>query len=331
MERHKNGRCYNKYYGIPNSKKIWSFRNALYNEKYINAVWLAQFLSSYYQSGGNMNETMHAWLEKEFQWILNQTMGVIRIPGYQEIKKMAYNFMKASKLINKKRSDFKRNLYFNSELNNKLYQLLNKAIQLDPLREADLDINYGCGVLYFAKAIRDINQLLHGFNYEKCVKRKSYLNSEDYQKLIQLINEYEEQQQLYEQYDEDYEAVGDTILKALKEPNSKLLKHLVHELSYRIPEQKILDMAEGYWKADEDDEDDYSSTDSEDFDYLLNGNTNTRIISNNNYNNIHRNNNKDIGDIKIDTNNNNYKKPTQSDCLKFCLSMYYFEYIYIYI
>ena len=202
-------------------------------------------------------------------------MGIVRIPGYQEIKKMAYNFMKCEKLVEKKREHFgDRNIYWNVDLNLKLYKLISKYIQLDPLRKEYLDPYDGCGVLYFANAVRDLDELLHGFNYKECIKRKSILTSNDYETLIELIQEYEQEKNLYQKYDklsiqESSKKVGDDILHDLQ-TDPKIIKNWEKQMKFRMTKNGIINFVSAYWRGE--DSDNYSSSDDDElFDIMMNG------------------------------------------------------------
>ena len=244
----------NKNFGIPNSKRLWTFRNRIYNLKYITAIWLSQFLTSYYQSGGNMNETMHAWLQNRFQWLLIITLGVKRIRVWHEIKKMAYNLMKCKQLCKLKPYDIleKRNTYFNPELNRKLYKLLSKYVNLEKMREELLYPNYGCGVIAFAKAVKNFEDLLKNFSIKKSIKRFSCLNSKDYETLVELIQQYEEDKELYSKYqDDDISKIGQNILRDLKN-DKQLRQRWMKATNNRISKSKLYNFVESYWASDID-------------------------------------------------------------------------------
>ena len=180
--------------GLASSKKLCAHRNKIYQFKYITAIYNNQHLCSYFQSGGNSNETMHQWMEQSFAWLMRQTVGLERIPAISEIQKFAYNFMKAGKLIESTEDDLSKHgkTYYSEQLNDELFLLFSESVQCDPLREEHLDNNYGCGLLYFNDAERKIKKLNHYFSWLHCIKSTSYLKSTDYEKLIELIQEYEE-------------------------------------------------------------------------------------------------------------------------------------------
>lgn len=121
-------------------------------------------------------------------------MGLERVVAMQEIKKFAYNFMKAKKLIEMEEKDIPRQTYWSTKLNDELYALYSQSIQMDKLRSEKLDNNqnYGCGLLNFDDTERNINKLTHYFSWLHCIKSKSYIKSKDYDTLIELIQEYEQ-------------------------------------------------------------------------------------------------------------------------------------------
>ena len=187
------GRLLGKSSALAKGKKLCAHRNRLYLFKYINALYLNQYLDSYFQSGGNSNETMHQWIEQSFLWTMRQTLGLERTIPMQEIKKFAYNFMKSRKLIEMQQQDISRNTYFSTELNDKLFKLFSESIQLDDLRREKLDNNenYACGLLYF-DCERRLKKLTHYFNHSYCINSKSSWKSNDFEKLTSLIEEYKD-------------------------------------------------------------------------------------------------------------------------------------------
>lgn len=265
---------------MANSKKLWTFRNRLYSFKYINACWLNQFLGSYWQSGGNMNETMHKWIEDQFPWIMRQVMGLERVPSFQQIKKFSYNFMKSGKLINISRDDIKRRCtYFSEELNDQLYELFSTCIQIDKLRTEKLDSSYGCGLLYFQEAERRLEILLHYFKWYKSIKKERHLKGFDYDMLIDLVTEYEEDKfdQLVEciqssgnevlSYEQEHSIIANEMIKDIIH-NEKTLQYWMKKTKYRIDPAQIETFITDYW-AGQNDSDDASS--SSDGDLFLNG------------------------------------------------------------
>ena len=231
-----------------------------------------------------MNETMHKWLEDSFSWIMKQTMGLDRVPSYEEIKKFAYNYMKAKSLINMTKDDIKRETYFSENLNDQLYELFSKCIQIDPLREKKLDNSYGCGLLHFEEAERRLDVLLHFFKWIHSIKKKSYLKSHDYETLIQLVNEYEkdkliinnDEYQLSDDEEEQYimnepSLIAETMIDDIIN-NETTLNHWMKRTKYRVSEQDIKKFINDYWKGQESDDgdDEASSSDDED-NVLING------------------------------------------------------------
>ena len=279
--RGPNKRLLGKTYGLANSKKLWAFRNRLYLFKYINACWLNQFLTSYFQSGGNMNETMHKWLEDSFAWIMKQTMGLPRVPGYEEIKKFSYNLMKAKSLINMTKDDIKRDTYFSEELNDKLYELFSTCLQIDPLRKDKLDNSYGCGLLHFEEAERRLDVLTHFFKWFNCIKKKSFLKAQDYETLIELVNEYEKDKLLINNNNQ-YDDTDDEDQYKINEPsiiaqtmiddiinNEETLNHWMKRTKYRVNEKQLTDFINDYWKGQESDDGDDEASSSDDEDNIL--------------------------------------------------------------
>ena len=268
LQRHWNGNHYNKNYAVPNSKKLWGFRNKLYQYKYINPIWLAQFLLSWYQSGGNTNETMHSWIKDTFKWMKKQMMGLNRVPGYQQIKKISYNFMKAGKWLENvgKISPIKN---YSHEINDKIYYLLSKFISLDLLREQLLDCFDGCGLLYFPNAEKIRSRLFNNFDYKSSIKKTSWMKSEDYDKLIELVIKYEKECDENKRND-----IGNNIWKDLLS-NDVLLNHWVKTMKHRVTRMQIENFINGYWRDDvsDDEFDGYNSTDDDDddIDVMLDG------------------------------------------------------------
>lgn len=305
-----------KGYGLSNSKKLWAFRNRLYLFKYINACWLNQFLTSYFQSGGNMNETMHKWLEHSFSWIMKQIMGLARIPGIEEIKKFSYNFMKAKSLLKMKKTDIKRETYFSEELNDKLYALFSTCIQIDPLRKEKLDNSYGCGLLHFAEAERRIDVLTHFFKWIHCIKKKSYLKSDDYETLIKLVNEYEKDKLLIQTNDhgnDEYKIdepsmIAETMINDIIN-NKETLEHWITATKFRVNETQIKNFINDYWKGQESDDGDDEASSSEDEDnILMNG-----------MDDNHDNKEDRDGDMKMDNYDNSCpRSKTNRRGIKFC-------------
>ena len=234
----------------------------MYQYKYINPCWISQFLTSWYQLGGNTNETMHSWIKDTFNWMKKQLMGLNRVPGYQQIKKISYNFMKSSKWMNNE-NIIHHYGDFNHELNDKLYYLISKFISLDSLREKLLDNFDGCGLLYFPDTEKIRSRLFNDFNSDECIDQKSWMKSKDYDKLIDLVNEYE-----LSQKDNTANNIWSELLQ-----NDALLNVWLKTLKHRVTKKQIENFVNGYWRDDvtDDEYDSYDSTDDEDVDALLNG------------------------------------------------------------
>ena len=60
LQKHYNGKCYNKTSAIPKTKKMYSMRNEYWSSRHALACINVQFLNSIFQSGGNNAETFHA-------------------------------------------------------------------------------------------------------------------------------------------------------------------------------------------------------------------------------------------------------------------------------
>jgi len=343
-------RLLGKNYGLANSKKLWSFRNRLYLFKYINACWLNQFLTSYFQSGGNMNETMHKWLETAFSWIMNQTMGLERVPACEEIKKFAYNFMKSKRLINMTEDDIKRDTYFSEQLNDQLYELFSTCVQIDPLRKEKLDSSYGCGLLHFENAERKLDVLTHFFKWYHSIKKKSYLKSDDYDRLIELVNEYEKEQGWVNEETDDYYDEADNYDEMYAFPpsviaekmindiikNQETLKHWMETTKFRVSEKQITNFINDYWKGQDSDNEDDNCSSSDEMDYLLNG-MDKDSDDDKEDSDDDKDNKDDDGDIfSMNDNSNRESNPLYARNfrrgIKLCnFNCYIFTYIYIFV
>ena len=261
--------------GIPPSKKMWKIRNQLYDERYANALWLNQFLTSYFQNGGNGNETLHAWIQKNFPWVLFRTMGLQRVPAWQEIKQFCYNLMKTRNFFKLSQQDIERETHWDKNLNRQIYELLTQYIQLDILKEKYMNQSTGCGLLHFPNAERRLDHLLNFFKWFDSVATKSPLNENDFKTLNVLLTEY-----LNENTKQTN--LSQTATKMIKDivETPQTLKKWQHELNSRISKRQIKGYILDYWRKenivvnlnndddDDDDDDDNDDDDNDDDIYL---------------------------------------------------------------
>ena len=94
-QMHFNGRHYNKKAAIPRTYAAWKFRNNLWCERYAMACLKIQYLSSLWQSGGNVLEGIHSALNKWFPWLRLEGGGLARAMAFNIVQTFKNNLSKA--------------------------------------------------------------------------------------------------------------------------------------------------------------------------------------------------------------------------------------------
>ena len=74
-QKHWNGKHYNRTSSIPKTKKLHTFRLRWWNHRFICTAFANQFLRSFWQSGSNNNETMHACDKRWFPYLKQDGIG----------------------------------------------------------------------------------------------------------------------------------------------------------------------------------------------------------------------------------------------------------------
>ena len=93
-----SGSVYNNSPAIPRKSKQIHLRNSFWKYHYTNSIYLAQFLTTRFQYGGNSCEAMHADVQQKMPWLKKQQIGIARAPAMDQIAEHITNFAAVSRL-----------------------------------------------------------------------------------------------------------------------------------------------------------------------------------------------------------------------------------------
>ena len=102
LQKHRNGKNYNKTSAISKLKKNWDARDEFWNYRNAQASYNVQFLHSFFQSGGNNLEIDHANFKKWFyHWMKGDGMGLDKAIAWLNVIVLKCNSTRTSTMQNR--------------------------------------------------------------------------------------------------------------------------------------------------------------------------------------------------------------------------------------
>lgn len=230
------GHYYNDNYSIPNSKRIWDFRDRLYSGKVNMSMWQNGDLEAFCHKGSNAPEFFHRNTTDCFDYLKKEPVHIDRLPGIAIMQKLAHN-LKRARLIKERKFRAMEYDPDNYHIHDTILIELEKLISLDFLR----DDARKCDILphhylYFNNTDKTVDAFLYGFKWENSIVRVTGIDHEDKELLWHYIKKYEDQ----------LVATNGCYY------NTESLKFLQEKMKYKMSIPFIKRLIQKYWIHDDD-------------------------------------------------------------------------------
>ena len=135
-----SGHFVNLKSGIPKGNKQYKLRNSFFKWTYIGPIYASMFMTTITNSGGAINERIHANLNKKWQWLPNQLIGYDRAPAMDQLLTHSINYDAAQRIV----EDCLKNRHKYSEYeikqNDKILSVYDSSTGIDSIRESKMNV-----------------------------------------------------------------------------------------------------------------------------------------------------------------------------------------------
>lgn len=227
---------YNDNYSIPNSSKIWDFRDSLFIDKNGMAIFQNGDLEAFCQKGANAPEFFHANSTDCFDYLRKEQVHIDRMPAVAAMQKLAHN-LKRARLIQRRVAQAKiydpEYYHIHEQILKKLESLISLNSLRNHFRTHDQSPHH---FLYFENTHKCVDAFLYGFKWQNSLCRVTSFDHHDKELLWQYIEKHKSE--LENKHGSCYH------------PES--LKFLRKKLKYKISTAKLKLLIYKYWIIDDD-------------------------------------------------------------------------------
>ena len=134
-----SGQSINEKSGIPKGKKQYKLRNCFFKWFYIHAILASMFMITITNSGGAINERIHANLNKKWSWLPSQLIGYDRAPAMDQLLTHSINYDAAKRIVEDVEVNKCKYSKFEIDQNDEILSIYDSSTGIDQIRKEKLN------------------------------------------------------------------------------------------------------------------------------------------------------------------------------------------------
>ena len=135
--------------GIPKGFKQYKLRNCFFKLHYIIPIYSAMFMVTLTQSGGAINERIHANIHKKWSWLPTQLIGYDRAPAMDQLVTHSINYDAAQRIVEDVLINSEKYSEFEIQQSDEILSVYDASTGIDDIRSKKLNEKTKHGHLNF--------------------------------------------------------------------------------------------------------------------------------------------------------------------------------------